>query len=198
MIYYAHQRFSQIGTKRCSYLNHPVDRQELYVCMVHFHLLMYRYIFLTDITVKMSIKCGNSFPLCALWKATNLDWKCQDIPLTRQMRSNCTCPVQQSGLLGFPGIIMTGLLCKAGTLIISLQKLQLQPFLPHCVSLKRKKKQENPTYVHKEEFSSPSICWSEWVNGSLKAELCDHGDNGVFYYSLQPFRRLFLKQWQPL
>lgn len=65
--------------------------------------------------------------VCAV-KATNLDWKCQDIPLTRQMQSNCTCPVQQSGLLGFPGIIMTGLPCKAGTLIMPLQKLQLQPF----------------------------------------------------------------------
>ncbi len=104
------------------------------------------------------------------------------------IKFHTSCSTDQA--FGISQDYMKGPLCKECTLITSLQNLQLKISTMHF--------SENPINVRKDRTPVPSICWSEWVNGSLKDELCDHGDNGVFYYSLQPFRGLFLKQWRPL
>lgn len=130
-----------------------------------------------------------------MWRCFSRIVPCEPLKMARYpfnkahaIKPYTSCSADQT--FGISEDYTKGLLCRAGTLIMSLPKLQLQLSTMHF--------SENPTNVHKERMSVASICWSEWVNGSLKAELCDHRDNGVFYNSLQPFRRLFLKQWQPL
>lgn len=111
----------------------------------------------------------------------------ENVPLTWQRQSNCTRPLWQAENLGFLLRITRKVHC--GNLIMLLQKLpcynSLQ-FISLTIQQMRTKK----------EFGAIHLLDGE--NGSLQAELCGHGDNGVFYCSLKPFRRLFLKQWQPL
>lgn len=95
-----------------------------------------------------------------------------------------SCSVDQP--FGISEDYMKGLLWKPRTLITSLQKLQLQRI---------------PLIFQQLCTEKDILCRrfvGDWVNGTLKAGRWDHRDNGVFCNSLQPFRRLFLKQWQPL
>ena len=140
----------------------------------------------------MSIKCGN-FPLSVTGESNQLRLKMSRYPFNKAdaIKLFTSCSADQA--FGISEDYTKGLLCKARTLITSLQKLQLQHNSPPCIALKIQQ-----LCTKRKCVCVPSVCWSERVNGPLKAELCDHRDNGVFYNSLQPFRRLFLKQWQPL
>lgn len=82
-----------------------------------------------------------------------------------------SCSTEQT--IGISEDYMKGLLCKIGALTMCRQK-NFKCNSAQCLSLKTQHTSR------KGRISVPSICRSEAVNGSHKAELCGHQDNGVF------------------